>query len=154
MGRNEFLLENVTARKCITCKETKTVDLFGFTGRNKDGKRYRRHTCNACRARYERVKRVEYKSRAYKADKYECVRDRHGEYFGAVMNEGAINSTMREGYLPPNSQWRDNKTGMLYRVVGNAEWWFLQTHIGDNNKVACESQWLQEVRGKRPPRSG
>ena len=152
MARNEFLLETVTAEKyriCVTCSEGKVIDLFGFTGRNKDGKRYRRNTCNACRAKHERNKRVEYSSRAYKADKYECVGDKHGEYFGAVMNEGAIQSTMGVGYLPPDSRWRDNKTGRLYRVVGNDEWWFLQNYIGNKCKVDCGSQRLVEVRGSR-----
>ncbi len=151
MGRNEFSLETVTVRRCLNCEKVKSIKLFGYTGRNKEGKRYKRRICNKCRALYQRVKREEYSSRAYKADKYECVSDKHGEYFGAVMTEGAIGGTMKAGYLPPDSHWRDNKSGRTYRVVGNAEWWFLQNYIGANSKVACEAQRLVEI---RPSRSG
>lgn len=138
-----------TYRICITCKESMSIDLFGLTGRNKDGKRYKRHTCNLCRAKYERVKRHDYKSRSYKADKFECVSDKHGGWHGAVMSEGTIKATMDVGYLSPGSEWIDKRSGMRYCIVGNEEWWFLQTYIGENSKVACESQRLREVRGSR-----
>ena len=129
---------------CPSCEEDKPIKKFYYSVPSSTGKRWRRKTCGDCQVRGAKERN---KKKQYKADMYRCMDDPWEFYRpGIVLHRGEMVQTMKFGYMPPNSVWKDVKRGTKWRVVGNEEWWQLQHVLGDKATVVCEEQRLALIR--------